>query len=91
MGLLKTPEALNEFRMLSSKFRDGSCTGQAYYEHCQCAMLSSFNNLFPELLAMLPDISKQQARVFAEVPRYLQTNPFILSTSRNSIWCTNNI
>lgn len=60
MGLLKTPEALNEFRMLSSKFRDGSCTGQAYYEHCQCAMLSSFNNLFPELLAMLPDISKQQ-------------------------------
>ncbi|XP_017015326.2 E3 ubiquitin-protein ligase ZNF598 [Drosophila takahashii] len=60
MELLKTPEALNEFRMLSSKFRDGSCSGQAYYEHCQCAMLSSFNNLFPELLAMLPDISKQQ-------------------------------
>nr|AAL13993.1 SD03374p [Drosophila melanogaster] len=60
MSLLKTPEALNEFRLLSSKFRDGSCSGQAYYEHCQCAMLSSFYNLFPELLAMLPDISKQQ-------------------------------
>ncbi|KAH8254078.1 hypothetical protein KR032_008346 [Drosophila birchii] len=58
--ILKTPEALNEFRMLSTKFRDGSCTGQAYYEHCQCAMLSSFYKLFPELLAMLPDISKQQ-------------------------------
>ncbi|EDV37784.1 uncharacterized protein Dana_GF13628 [Drosophila ananassae] len=58
--ILKTPEALNEFRLLSSKFRDGSCTGRAYYEHCQCAMLSSFHSLFPELLAMLPDISKQQ-------------------------------
>ncbi|XP_017070474.2 E3 ubiquitin-protein ligase ZNF598 [Drosophila eugracilis] len=60
MNQLKTPEALNEFRTLSSKFRDGSCSGQAYYEHCQCAMQSSFYNLFPELLAMLPDISKQQ-------------------------------
>ncbi|XP_016972551.1 E3 ubiquitin-protein ligase ZNF598 [Drosophila rhopaloa] len=60
MSLLQTPEALNEFRMLSSKFRDGSCSGQAYYEHCQCAMFSSFYNLFPELLAMLPDITKQQ-------------------------------
>ncbi|XP_017061988.1 E3 ubiquitin-protein ligase ZNF598 [Drosophila ficusphila] len=60
MSQLKTPEALNEFRMLSSKFREGSCSGQAYYEHCQCAMLDSFYNLFPELLAMLPDISKQQ-------------------------------
>ncbi|KAH8269583.1 hypothetical protein KR018_009570 [Drosophila ironensis] len=58
--ILKTPEALNEFRLLSTKFREGSCTGRAYYEHCQCAMLSSFYTLFPELLAMLPDIGKQQ-------------------------------
>ncbi|EDW32892.1 GL10221 [Drosophila persimilis] len=58
--ILKTPEALNEFRSLSFKFRDGSCNGQAYYEHCQCAMLDSFHALFPELLVMLPDISKQQ-------------------------------
>ncbi|EDW61562.2 LOW QUALITY PROTEIN: uncharacterized protein Dvir_GJ20244 [Drosophila virilis] len=58
--VLKTPEAFNEFRMLSSSFRDGTCTGQAYYEHCQCAMLDKFHSLFPELLVMLPDISKQQ-------------------------------
>ncbi|SPP74468.1 E3 ubiquitin-protein ligase ZNF598 [Drosophila guanche] len=58
--ILKTPEALNEFRSLSFKFRDGSCNGQAYYEHCQCAMLEAFHGLFPELLVMLPDINKQQ-------------------------------
>lgn len=60
--ILKTPEAFNEFRLLSSKFRDGSCTGQAYYEHCQSAMTEKFNGLFPELLVMLPDIGKQQVR-----------------------------
>ncbi|XP_068147878.1 LOW QUALITY PROTEIN: E3 ubiquitin-protein ligase ZNF598 [Drosophila tropicalis] len=60
MKILKTPENLENFRLLSLKFRDGSCTGQAYYEHCQSALLDSFSNLFPELLVMLPDISKQQ-------------------------------
>lgn len=58
--ILKTPEAFNEFRLLSAKFRDGSCTGQAYYEHCQSAMADRFYDLFPELLVMLPDIGKQQ-------------------------------
>ncbi|XP_022224546.2 E3 ubiquitin-protein ligase ZNF598 [Drosophila obscura] len=58
--ILKTPEALNEFTSLSFKFRVGSCNGQAYYEHCQCAMLDAFHGLFPELLVLLPDINKQQ-------------------------------
>lgn len=58
--VLKTPEAFNEFRLLSSSFRDGTCTAQAYYEHCQSAMSDKFQSLYPELLAMLPDIGKQQ-------------------------------
>lgn len=58
--VLKTPEAFNEFRLLSSKFRDGTCTGQTYYEHCQSAMKDRFHSLFSELLVMLPDIGKQQ-------------------------------
>ncbi|KAH8261462.1 hypothetical protein KR044_009577 [Drosophila immigrans] len=58
--VLNTPEAFNEFRLLSGKFRDGSCTGQAYYDHCQSAMRDKFHSLFPELLVMLPDIGKQQ-------------------------------
>ncbi|KAI8039514.1 E3 ubiquitin-protein ligase ZNF598 [Drosophila gunungcola] len=60
MGLIQTPQALEVFRILSSKFRDGSCSGQSYYMHCQDVLFDSFYNLFPELLAMLPDISKQQ-------------------------------
>ncbi|XP_034477470.1 E3 ubiquitin-protein ligase ZNF598 [Drosophila innubila] len=58
--VLKSPEAFDEFRLLSSKFRDGSCTGRAYYEYCQSAMMAKFHSLFPELLVMLPDIGKQQ-------------------------------
>ncbi|XP_034106125.1 E3 ubiquitin-protein ligase ZNF598 [Drosophila albomicans] len=58
--VLKTAENFNEFRLLSAKFRDGSCTGQVYYDHCQSAMRDKFHSLFPELLVMLPDIGKQQ-------------------------------
>ncbi|XP_030368883.1 E3 ubiquitin-protein ligase ZNF598 isoform X2 [Scaptodrosophila lebanonensis] len=58
--ILKSPEALTEFRCLSQKFRNGTCNGQAYYEHCQAALNDKFYKLFPELLAMLPDIAKQQ-------------------------------
>lgn len=58
--VLKTPEAFNEFRLLSSSFRDGTCSARAYYEHCQYAMMDKFQSLYPELLVMLPDIGKQQ-------------------------------
>ncbi|EDW02249.1 E3 ubiquitin-protein ligase ZNF598 [Drosophila grimshawi] len=58
--MLKTPEAFTEFRLLSSRFREGTCSGQAYYDHCKSAMASNFHILFPELLVMLPDIGKQQ-------------------------------
>ncbi|KAI9583528.1 E3 ubiquitin-protein ligase ZNF598 [Glossina fuscipes] len=58
---LKTPEALEEFRHISQKFREGTYKTQAYYEHCQAALKDKFDNVFPELLVLLPDISKQQA------------------------------
>ncbi|KAH8394782.1 hypothetical protein KR222_005610, partial [Zaprionus bogoriensis] len=70
--ILKSPEAFNEFRLLSSRFRDGSCTGQAYYEHCQAAMTDKFHSLFPELLVMLPDIGKQQ-ELYLVHKQYLNT------------------
>lgn len=57
---LKTPEALEEFRHISQKFREGTYKTQAYYEHCQAALKDKFDNVFPELLVLLPDINKQQ-------------------------------
>ncbi|XP_055918168.1 E3 ubiquitin-protein ligase ZNF598 [Eupeodes corollae] len=57
---LKTPEALEEFRKISQRFREGVVKSQSYYEHCQAALRDRFGIIFPELLSLLPDINKQQ-------------------------------
>lgn len=60
MKSLKSP-AVDEFRNISKLFRSGLCHASAYYEHCQIVLGDRFENIFPELLVLLPDISKQQA------------------------------
>lgn len=54
-------ETLDEFKQISVAFRNGSLAAPEYYAHCR-EMLgpANFKELFPELLALLPDISKQQ-------------------------------
>lgn len=41
-------------------FREGVYKADAYYQHCQAALKENFDKVFPELLVLLPDISKQQ-------------------------------
>lgn len=55
--------AVDEFRNISKMFRDGTCNARAYYEHCESVLGEKFENIFPELLALLPDISKQQVSI----------------------------
>ncbi|XP_054739005.1 E3 ubiquitin-protein ligase ZNF598 [Anastrepha obliqua] len=57
---LKTPEGMEEFRHISQIFREGIYKTEPYYEHCQAALKDRFNDIFPELLVLLPDINKQQ-------------------------------
>ncbi|XP_062552765.1 E3 ubiquitin-protein ligase ZNF598 [Armigeres subalbatus] len=57
---LKKPEALNEFRTISQMFRDGMYNPAPYYEHCKVALGEKFSEIFPELVALLPNITKQQ-------------------------------
>ncbi|XP_058056995.1 E3 ubiquitin-protein ligase ZNF598 [Anopheles bellator] len=57
---LKSPEALAEFRTISQMFRDGQYNAPAYYEHCKAALGDRFTDTFPELIALLPNIAKQQ-------------------------------
>lgn len=61
---LTTANVIEEFRKISQMFRDGSYGTQPYYEHCKVALGDQFNEIFPELLALLPDISKQQVNNF---------------------------
>lgn len=57
---LKTPESMQEFRQASQMFRDGNYFPKSYYETCKFVLGAGFDTIFPELLALLPDIEKQQ-------------------------------
>lgn len=57
---LKNPEAMSEFRTISAMFRDGMYNPGPYYEHCKAALGDKFTEIFPELVALLPNITKQQ-------------------------------
>lgn len=57
---LTTPEAMNEFKLISQMFREDAYSAVPYYEHCKVALADRFSEIFPELLALLPDIGKQQ-------------------------------
>lgn len=59
MKSLQAP-AVEEFCNVSKLFRSGLCNARAYYEHCEAVLGERFESIFPELLALLPDISKQQ-------------------------------
>ncbi|XP_075165959.1 E3 ubiquitin-protein ligase ZNF598 [Haematobia irritans] len=59
--ILESMEALEEFRYISQMYRDGLVNADAYYEHCQAALKDKFDGVFPELVVLLPDISKQQS------------------------------
>ncbi|KAJ8667351.1 hypothetical protein QAD02_009013 [Eretmocerus hayati] len=54
-------EQLKAFRYLSGLFRSGMCDADEYYKQCRTVMGSeAFKRVFPELLALLPDIDKQR-------------------------------
>lgn len=59
--VLMQHDQIEEFRYISGLFRQGTCNAQDYYTHCRVVMgLSAFENVFSELLVLLPDIEKQQ-------------------------------
>lgn len=62
--ILKTNEQMQEFRLLSQMFRDGNYFARSYFESCKSVLGEKFNTIFPELLALLPDIEKQQVSLF---------------------------
>lgn len=53
-------EAVEDFKVASRAFRDNIISADEFYVHCQAALGSQLENVFPELVALLPDIEKQQ-------------------------------
>ncbi|KAI4455961.1 zinc finger protein [Holotrichia oblita] len=60
MNLGNKDDEIREFKLYSDLFRKGSYSAKNYYEHCQSFLGDDFDRVFPELLALLPDIAKQQ-------------------------------
>ncbi|CAO1321783.1 unnamed protein product [Diamesa hyperborea] len=70
---LNTHESMSQFREMSQMFRDGQYFAKAYYESCRIVLGENFNEIFPELLALLPDIDKQQSLYVAHTHSKEQT------------------
>ncbi|KAL5287744.1 ZNF598.2 family protein [Megaselia abdita] len=71
---MPTVEAMEEFRNNTQRFRNGAYPAGAYYEHCEFVLEDKFHVVFPELLALLPDIGKQQELylVYSQRLKHLQ-------------------
>ncbi|CAG9786271.1 unnamed protein product [Diatraea saccharalis] len=55
--------AVEDFKVASRAFRDSIIGADEFYQHCRNAVGSQFDTLFPEMVALLPDIAKQQELV----------------------------
>ncbi|XP_071106285.1 E3 ubiquitin-protein ligase ZNF598-like [Haliotis cracherodii] len=54
-------DKFNKFKAYSGSFRQGSMNAAEYYKSCQELLdQENFDMIIPELIALLPDISKQQ-------------------------------
>lgn len=60
MDILNNNDVIKEFKTYSDLFRNGSYPTKNYYEHCKSVLGINFDDVFPELTVLLPDILKQQ-------------------------------
>ncbi|KAK6643182.1 hypothetical protein RUM43_004685 [Polyplax serrata] len=68
---------LDEFRKQSILFQQNLLTARQYYKHCETVMNEKgFQEVFPELLVLLPDIKKQQElfQVYSGSPIFSKTS-----------------
>jgi hypothetical protein len=56
-------EKFNDFTAVSADFLAGLLTAREYYKKCVFYFSDDFGKIFPEFLALLPDISKQEQLV----------------------------
>ncbi|KAE8739534.1 hypothetical protein FOCC_FOCC014954 [Frankliniella occidentalis] len=58
---LRDPSLQEDFRQKSILFRQGQLSSASYYKHCVELMgEKAFNDFFPEMLVLLPEIDRQQ-------------------------------
>lgn len=60
MDVLNNNDVIKEFKTYSALFRNGAYPTKNFYEHCKSVLGDRFDDIFPELMVLLPDIPKQQ-------------------------------
>ncbi|XP_060803091.1 E3 ubiquitin-protein ligase ZNF598 [Amyelois transitella] len=55
--------AVEDFKVASRAYRDSIINADEFYQHCKTALGPQLDSVFPELVALLPDIAKQQELV----------------------------
>lgn len=60
MEILNNNDVIKEFKTYSALFRNGGYPTKNFYEHCKSVLGEHFDDIFPELTVLLPDIPKQQ-------------------------------
>ncbi|GBP38398.1 E3 ubiquitin-protein ligase ZNF598 [Eumeta japonica] len=60
---LGSTAAVEDFKVASRAFRDNMITADEFCQHCEAALGPHLDEVFPELVALLPDIGKQQELV----------------------------
>lgn len=60
---LGDPDRVEDFKVASRAFRDSVISADEFYHHCLTALGSQFEDVFPDMVALLPDIGKQQELV----------------------------
>lgn len=71
--LISNDSNLDNFRKKSILFRQNQLSAKAYYEHCVKSLdEKGLQEVFPELLTLLPDINKQQElyEVYSQSPSF---------------------
>ncbi|XP_063897226.1 E3 ubiquitin-protein ligase ZNF598-like [Helicoverpa armigera] len=60
---LGSDAAVEDFKVASRAFRDGGISAEQFVSHCGAALGGAWEGVFCELVALLPDIGKQQELV----------------------------
>lgn len=61
-SVIHDAELIQEFKNASKLFLDNKYFAKSFYETCQYILGERFDEVFPELLVLLPSIGKQQVR-----------------------------
>jgi len=79
--------SFGEFHDLSAKFRAGNISADEYHSGC-CGMMdpAAFLTIFPELIALLPDLLKQQQLL--RVHRDFLSKSKIQNSEKSQPWCS---